>query len=354
MRLTSFAAAFVFAGLAMAAPTPMLESDIAGSSDLDWLKRYEGSVIAWFKQEEFGEFDFPAGELKPQPGQDSANNSLRVPEQTITLRGKLTRFIYVLPEGRSPLEAVAGYQEELSGKDGETLYECKERGCGGAVGRSITSGGGEQGLQNYLIAREEVPEQLFSIGWCAMQNSLNGQRYALVRADTGTAGVHVGIYAAVVEASGDCGALNKRTVAIVTVLEDKPREQRMETVSAEQMNGDIMQGGRAVLYGIYFDTDKATLKPESKPQMDEIAAFLKANEGQEFLVVGHTDNQGQLPYNQDLSQRRAAAVTAALTKEYGIPAKQLTPLGVGMAAPVAPNTDETGRAKNRRVEIVAR
>jgi outer membrane protein OmpA-like peptidoglycan-associated protein len=71
-------------------------------------------------------------------------------------------------------------------------------------------------------------------------------------------------------------------------------------------------------------------------------------------VVGHSDGKGALDYNRDLSQRRAEAIVARLASQYGIAAGRMTALGVGMAAPVASNRDEAGRALNRRVELVER
>ncbi len=71
-----------------------------------------------------------------------------------------------------------------------------------------------------------------------------------------------------------------------------------------------------------------------------------------MLIVGHTDNKGKLDYNQGLSSRRAKAVVDALAKSYGVPAGQMTAVGVGPAAPVASNDSEDGQAKNRRVELV--
>jgi OmpA-OmpF porin, OOP family len=69
-------------------------------------------------------------------------------------------------------------------------------------------------------------------------------------------------------------------------------------------------------------------------------------------VVGHTDNVGNFDSNTELSKRRAQAVVSKLEANYGIDKKRLTPVGVSYACPVAPNTTEDGRAKNRRVELV--
>ena len=108
-----------------------------------------------------------------------------------------------------------------------------------------------------------------------------------------------------------------------------------------------------VIYGILFDTDAATLKAESEATLAEIVSVLKDNAGLSIYVVGHTDDVGALDYNQDLSLRRAVAVTDALVAK-GISRDRLTPLGAGPMAPVASNATEDGRALNRRVELVGR
>jgi OmpA family len=87
-------------------------------------------------------------------------------------------------------------------------------------------------------------------------------------------------------------------------------------------------------------------------QLEEMAKLLKQAPARKLLVVGHTDNVGSFTFNMDLSQRRAAAVVAALATRFGIGKDRLAPVGVSFASPVAPNADEGGRAKNRRVELV--
>ncbi len=126
----------------------------------------------------------------------------------------------------------------------------------------------------------------------------------------------------------------------------------MVTVDAGAMAQAIESSGRVALYGIYFDFNKADVKPESDATLDEIAKLLKQTPSRKVLVVGHTDNVGTFGFNMDLSQRRAAAVVTALASRYAIGKDRLTPVGVSFASPVAPNNDENGRAKNRRVELV--
>lgn len=112
--------------------------------------------------------------------------------------------------------------------------------------------------------------------------------------------------------------------------------------------------GRIALYGIYFDTGSSVIKPASAPTLQAIADLLAQQPSLALVVVGHTDNVGAFGANITLSQARAAAVVAALSKDYKIPATRLTPFGAGMAAPAKPNASEEGRAKNRRVELVPR
>jgi outer membrane protein OmpA-like peptidoglycan-associated protein len=139
---------------------------------------------------------------------------------------------------------------------------------------------------------------------------------------------------------------------MVNVVEQKAREEKMVSVKASDMADAITSGGKIALYGIYFESGKADVQAASNDTLAEIAKLLKDKPSLNLLVVGHTDNAGPFANNMDLSQRRAAAVVAALTGTHGIKKGRLTPVGVSFAAPVASNKTEQGRAKNRRVELV--
>ena len=123
-------------------------------------------------------------------------------------------------------------------------------------------------------------------------------------------------------------------------------------MSASEIGKSLTTQGKVAIYGIYFDTGKADIKPDSKPSLDQIAAFLKAEPGVKLHVVGHTDSVGGFDSNLALSRRRAEAVAAALVKDYGVATGRLVGNGVASLAPVASNASEEGRAKNRRVELV--
>jgi outer membrane protein OmpA-like peptidoglycan-associated protein len=113
----------------------------------------------------------------------------------------------------------------------------------------------------------------------------------------------------------------------------------------------IKKTGKVDVYGILFDIDKTTIKPESVSTLDEVSKLLKADPALKLEVAGHTDNTGTAQHNVSLSNGRADAVVQALVKTYGIDPKRLEPKGYGDTKPVAPNDTEPHRAKNRRVEL---
>ena len=135
-------------------------------------------------------------------------------------------------------------------------------------------------------------------------------------------------------------------------LIEKQAMKQDVVADAGAMNKSIRESGKAALYGIYFDTGKSDVKPESEATLKEIAKLLNDNANLKLYVVGHTDNSGTLDVNMKLSQDRAAAVVNALVNRYSIGAFRLKACGDGPTAPVASNDAEEGRALNRRVELV--
>lgn len=118
-----------------------------------------------------------------------------------------------------------------------------------------------------------------------------------------------------------------------------------------QLSSELEAKGRARLDGVNFDFNSATIRSESKPLLDQVAALLKAHPDWSITLEGHTDNVGTAAFNQDLSARRAAAVKDYLVSA-GVPLDRLKSVGFGFDKPVASNAGEGGRAQNRRVEIV--
>jgi outer membrane protein OmpA-like peptidoglycan-associated protein len=139
--------------------------------------------------------------------------------------------------------------------------------------------------------------------------------------------------------------------------EGRPRTERIVHVTAggsERMSMEqTLKTIRKVdLYGIHFDFDKATIRPEAADTIADIAETLRVNPGWRLLIKGHTDSIGKADYNLRLSQRRADSVRSALVNQYGIAPDRLQTQGLGSSQPKGRNDTLQGRKQNRRVELV--
>jgi outer membrane protein OmpA-like peptidoglycan-associated protein len=123
------------------------------------------------------------------------------------------------------------------------------------------------------------------------------------------------------------------------------------TVVTSKKEAELLDTGTLRLENVYFDTNKATLKPESYASLDEAGGILAKWPQLRIEVAGHTDSQGDEAYNQDLSQRRAQAVLDYLLGKFPLTAEQFSVKGYGESAPIADNGTKEGRAQNRRVEL---
>lgn len=170
-----------------------------------------------------------------------------------------------------------------------------------------------------------------------------------------TAGFHI-----VFENSPEYIAANKGKTWLVidnrgdyyyqTIVTEQAMNQEV-TADASSLKDELDKSGHVAVYGILFDTGKATLQPSSESVLGEIQKLLEQNADLKLRIEGHTDNVGQAAANQALSEKRAQAVKDWLVS-HGIGAARLTAKGFGATKPVADNSTEDGRAKNRRVELV--
>jgi flagellar motor protein MotB len=136
----------------------------------------------------------------------------------------------------------------------------------------------------------------------------------------------------------------------ILAIEEKTAASSVKLVAAAAIKSELDSKGHIALY-INFDTDKATIRPDGKPAVSEIATLMKQETALKLAVEGHTDNVGEAKHNVSLSRDRAQAVVDALVKD-GIDSVRLSASGVGADKPIADNGSDEGRAKNRRVELV--
>jgi outer membrane protein OmpA-like peptidoglycan-associated protein len=138
----------------------------------------------------------------------------------------------------------------------------------------------------------------------------------------------------------------------VVVLERQAMQQSVGFLDAAAMKQAIDKDGRVALH-VNFDVDKATLRPDAQPVVEEIGKLLAADPALQLSIEGHTDDTGNAAHNRELSIARARSVLGALVG-LGVDPSRLQSTGYGQEKPLADNATEAGRAENRRVELVKR
>ena len=124
------------------------------------------------------------------------------------------------------------------------------------------------------------------------------------------------------------------------------------TTASPDTRNKLLEEGKLISYGIYFDVNKDIVKPESYGALNDIAKILNEVPDVKVKIVGHTDSDGQDAANLDLSKRRAANVKAELVKSFGVNGDRLVTDGAGETQPVATNDTPSNKALNRRVEFI--
>lgn len=323
------------AHLLLALALSWLVPSAASAQDHPLLGRYGDSRQVGYKVDAYEEATIIVGPIAERGSTQQKGPGWQ------TIEGKVTTLYYILPSGRTTLEALRNYEASLKGKGFEIAFTCStERDC--------FSDGTYPGLFLGLALDGQTDLPKLKLG-DLVRNFFGrgGGRYLYAKLNRPTGTVHVSL------AFGDDETRGR--VVIARVIESTKMDTGMiKVVQADEMSREIDARGRINIYGILFDFDKAEIKPESQAQIQQIADLLKRNPNLKIDVVGHTDNQGGAGYNLKLSDMRAYSVAAELSLRHGIDRTRLNPLGRGLEQPVASNADEAGRALNRRVELVRR
>ena len=321
--------------------------DLPGSKDHPLIQRFKGSWLVGYQQ-----IGFDAAAVPSRFGLEGMNELIK----PTTVEGQITRLLYLAPPGKRPHEVqknyvtalkAAGYKESL--------------GCAGEEKCESTSYGLEDGMDEMTIldfddakranpALEEILSRVDSGG------NIFGEHGKHQQMSVGS--ISAGGKTAHVLVSSDKHFSGDITVTYIQIVqpEDMPLGQVSVDLaglqSKDKIAAEISAQGKVAIYGVHFDTGKADIKAESKPQLAEMGKYLQENRDKKVFIVGHTDNQGSFTANMKLSLDRAKAVVAYLSKEYAIDGSRMLAQGVANLAPVGSNKAEDGKARNRRVELV--
>jgi outer membrane protein OmpA-like peptidoglycan-associated protein len=328
--------AAAFTSAVFAADKPV--SDVPGAADHPLIKRFAGSWLAGQRTSSWDAAVLPGSA-------ELAKSDARSYKDPINLEGKITRTLYIAPRGKSVLEVWRNYEQALNAAGFKKRFSCEakcadlyfawwktsepNKGMTWAKGDVETPTGSRYGL----TSATSVEEGRMLVGTLGKP----GQEATVLLYNSLAANHTTGLVATYLE-----------------IVEPKAMETGQVTVDPNALQAGLVAEGRVTLTGLFFDTGKTELKPESKAQLEAMAELLKNQPTLKAWVVGHTDNVGSLESNEKLSLARAQAVVAALVAApYKVDAKRLVAKGLASLAPMAGNGDDAGRAKNRRVELVA-
>lgn len=278
------------------------QEDAAGCTDHPLFNRMPNHYLYDCEELEFSSMDFPVG--IPDPDNENKLNSK-------TIEGKIMEFSYVLKEGAkkpSGLQVMRNFQNASKQYGGVILGEYKGWCTGMYEYGSIIDGVMPigNGCTNWSTTIMFVKDNIET--WAYVQYSDDG--YDIVIAE---------------------------------------KEAMRQDIHVNEMYDKINAGESLTLY-INFDTGKSTIKSDSKDIMDNLNTLLSSNPDLKIIIEGHTDNIGNKTANQTLSDQRAASVKTELVKQ-GIADDRIKTIGHGQDKPIADNSTEEGKSKNRRVEI---
>ena len=253
------------------------------------------------------------------------------------VEGALTLQALRIGDGVTSLGVALAYRERLTAEGFSTVLFCAAPDCGGF---------------DFRAALSVLPQP-------AMRLDLTDFTQLTMRRDTAEGTDWVAVLA-----SGADGATHAQVATVEgarpAALVAAPGDALRETAAVESApppaddpGATLDRDGHVALDGVIFQTGAAEIAGGAEDVLARAASALAARADRDFVVVGHTDASGALDLNRRISAQRAETVRAALIA-LGAPPERLSAEGAGWLAPRAPNATEEGRARNRRVEIIAR
>lgn len=280
----------------------------------------EGATLTHFLLRNFDAYKLPSGPFS------------RDAQPTRDIEGRVRELVYLIEGQTSTLEAIRNYQRRFEDLDYSILFQCAGDECGGFDFR----------FNIYLVEPPKMRFDLSDFRYLAVSSEATGRHASVIASRQGGK-----LFLQVVTVEGDAAPERMTAAADAPAPRTKPSEARLYALARL-----LTENGHAPLEGIEFQPGSAILIGASGDALAQASRLLQGRPDLKFLVVGHTDNQGDLEVNLKLSRARAEAVAAKLAESPGVEANQLIPKGIGFLSPRASNTTEEGRNANRRVELV--
>ncbi|NQD37181.1 OmpA family protein [Permianibacter sp. IMCC34836] len=321
--------------------------DLDGAKDHPLIHRFAGSWLVGYKQ-----IGFDATVVPTQFGLEGMNELIK----PLTVEGQITRLLYLAPVGKRPYEVQKNYVTALKAAGYKETLSCAGEDKCESTSYGLDDGMDEMTILDFRRATNVNPALKDVLANLDNGGNIFGEHGKMQQMSVGT--ISAGGKTAHVLVSTDKHFSGDVTITYIQIVqpEDMPLGQVSVDLnglqSKDKIASEISAQGKVAIYGVYFDTGKADIKPESKAQLTEMGKYLQENRDKKVFIVGHTDNQGTFAANMKLSLDRAKAVAAYLTKEYAIDAARMAAQGVANLAPVGSNKSDDGKAKNRRVELV--
>lgn len=308
--------------------TPIFtQNDKPNCKDHPLITRYPGAEIGWCSEESFSQYHLAVG---PQTG-------YRQIDDWIDLEGKVFRTYYTIKTGATVNDVYQNYRNSI--QRGGFKILAKGLNPTRNVGKEV---GGNTWIRTFYSKNPFPVDSDVRIMSGSATSAGAGFVAGLLDRPSGKVYIGVSVYQ----------YSSEEVLVVQDIVETGSLEDGKVTVDADYIAREIELNGTVALYGIYFDFDKADIKPESKEALEAIAEYLKKHSDVNLYIVGHTDMKGTVVYNLSLSEKRATAVVDKLVSDYGISRGRLEGKGVGPFSPKSNNTSEEGRKLNRRVELV--
>ena len=288
----------------------------------DLFSVFKGAKITYYNHTKWDTYLMPAGKM-------AMENGANVWDKKLDLKGEVTRFQFRIDKENNAAFVYQNYLDALKNANWEIVFNGSQEE--------------ELGNTSYEWQFSMFQEGLKLEDKFGSDDDFRGGNYAYIVAkyEDNDFVYYVDLY-----------ILDKDDYTFVNEDIVKVKNPDLGMVTAKKLSEGIKKNGHMVLDGIFFETGKAVLNDKSQKALKNIAEYLNANKDKKFFIVGHSDNVGGFKDNMTLSENRAKVVMNELITKYGVDAAQLEAYGVANLAPRSSNEQESGKSKNRRVEIV--